>query len=94
MLGFFFFFFIIVLIIILFGATLLHGIIRLILNTLFKAFGLTKKQNYNSPGSYESSRKNSRSTQYKNTKKKPSSRKKIFSEDEGEYVDFEEIKDK
>lgn len=94
MLGFFFFFFIIVLIIILFGATLLQGIIRLILNILFKAFGFSKKQNYNSPGSNESSHKNSHSTHYRNTKKNPSSRKKIFSDDEGEYVDFEEIKDK
>jgi len=78
-LGFIFFF---VLIIIVFGLTIISGVLR----ALF-GFGKRNSTRSNSGNSTDSASQNKkRSAQ--NTPK----RKKVFEEDEGEYVDFEEVK--
>lgn len=81
------FIFIFILVIILFGVSIISSILRAL-------FGLGRRS---------SSRSNSSNTQQqadadynsknKNRKNSSTKRKKIFDDDEGEYVEFEEIKD-
>lgn len=74
------FLFIILLIIFIFGISIISGILRLF-------FGLGRKATRNPGEQHSEHRKSSQSTS------RPKKQKKIFDDDEGEYVDFEEIND-
>lgn len=92
------FFFILILVLFLFGATLLHGIIRWFFTLLFKILGIQNPQDRatHASGNKTSSRRHDHSRRsQKQHGESPSAptRKKIFDNDEGEYVDFEEMKD-
>ncbi len=88
--GFFGFLFVILLVILLFGLTMLHGVIRLVVNIVRSLFGFSGR------GTKTKSRSRQRYYSQQSsphTENKPVNRKKIFAKDEGEYVDFEEIKE-
>lgn len=74
------FLFIILLIIFIFGISIISGILRFF-------FGLGRKTTRNPGEQHSEQRKSSQSTS------RPKKQKKIFDDDEGEYVDFEEIND-
>lgn len=76
------FFFIIILIILIFGLSIISSIFRVF-------FGLGKKGSKSSNRNYSNQQTSSRQETVYEQKK----HKKIFDNDEGEYVDFEEIKD-
>lgn len=75
------FFFIILIIILIFGLSIISSIFRIF-------FGLGKKTYKNSDKNYSDKQNSSQKTAYQQKK-----HKKIFDDDEGEYVDYEEIKD-
>ena len=88
--GFFGLLFVIILVILLFGISMLHGVIRLIIDAVMSLFGMSRRDNRRSrqePG------KNRPGASPYDAKDPNTPRKKIFTKDEGEYVDFEEIKD-
>lgn len=80
------FIFVIFIIILLIGFSLIGGILKFL-------FGLGRRRNtdnqYQGPFNGRTYGNNSRKEPFHSKKK---SRKKVFDEDEGEYVDFEEIK--
>jgi len=80
-LGFVFFF---VLIIIFFGLTILSGILRALFGFGRRNSSSTRSSSTNNEGNYtnENKRGNARNTP---------KRKKVFDDDEGEYVEYEEI---
>ena len=86
-LGLFFFIIIIVLVI---GLSLIRGVLRLIFG-----FGLrTTSQNSQQNRTYQDSyRRNEKESYNNDSSSQAHNRKKIFDDDEGEYVDFEEVKD-
>lgn len=86
MFGFLGFILIFILVIVLFAVALLGNLIRAILGLGRR----TPKQSYsnNSSASQESSYSFSR----KNSENFASNKKKIFADDEGEYVEYEEVK--
>ena len=82
------FFFLIIIIVLIFGLSIISGILRLL-------FGFGRKSS-----SQHTQSRNQQNTYHQEDKKEdagntPSSRnhKKLFDKDEGEYVDFEEVKD-
>ena len=81
MLGFFGFIFIFILLIIIMGVSILNRIIRFVFG--FGKKSTTKQQTYNSSQGEQQERKRTPNR---------TDKRKIFSKDEGEYVDFEEIK--
>lgn len=80
-LGFIFFF---VLIIIFFGLTILSGILRAL-------FGFGRRNSSSARSSSANEGKHTRENKKRNARNTPK-RKKVFDDDEGEYVEFEEIK--
>lgn len=66
----------------------LPSIILSFLSRLLSIFGFRRKNSYYEPGTERSHR----ATDEDRPHKKKDGKKKIFSKDEGEYVDFEEIK--
>lgn len=85
------FFFFIILIVLIIGFSLLSGILRLI-------FGFGRKpesHNRQQQGSntYTNQSRQEGKSYRQETSSKAQNRKKIFDDDEGEYVDFEEVKD-
>lgn len=79
-LGFFFFLIIAILI---FGLSIISGVLKFF-------FGFGKKQG-NQQRTYQSNQQG-REEENRHATQQPN-RKKIFEEDEGEYVDFEEVKE-
>ena len=86
------FFFVIFFFIILLGFLLGFSVLRMLKNILFgsgskqtKTTGQRRQTNGNRSESYSS-------TQNEPESARSNSRKKIFTEDEGEYVDYEEVK--
>lgn len=95
-LGFLFFFILIILVI---GLALISKVIRTILgigrrmttgNASSSANTSSRNSQYNSASSSRSSTENN---SYHQTKQSTSGKKKIFGSDEGEYIDFEEVKE-
>lgn len=83
-LGFFFF---IILIILIIGFSLISGVLKLL-------FGSGRRSETNRQ-QQESHRQSGRRTENRSqaTSRPSPNRKKIFGDDEGEYVDFEEVKE-
>lgn len=88
--GFFGLLFVILLVVILFGITMLHGVIRLIIDSVMSLFGISRRK-YGTRKRSEESRFGTGFQDHTGATSAP--RKKIFAKDEGEYVDFEEIED-
>lgn len=84
-LGFFFF---IILIILIIGFSLISGVLKLL-------FGSRRRGETNRQQQENHRQAQGRTGRHSQTTSRPSSpnRKKIFGDDEGEYVDFEEVKD-
>lgn len=83
------FFLIVIVIVFVIGFSLISGILRLL-------FGFGRKQHYYSGrknGSPRDDSQNNNTHQSSSGYNDPTSRKKIFGDDEGEYVDFEEVKE-
>ena len=80
------FFLIILVIVFVIGFSIISGVLRLL-------FGIGKKQSYYSGKSSENSSQNKHGYQRSSENEDQNIRKKIFGDDEGEYVDFEEIKE-
>lgn len=92
-LGFLFFFILIILVI---GLALISKVIRTILGigrrmTTGNASSSTNTSSRNSQ--YNSSSSSSESNSQRQSNETTSGRKKIFGSDEGEYIDFEEVKE-
>lgn len=88
--GFLGLFFIIILVILLFGITMLHGVIRLVTDAVMSLFGMSRRRN----GTGQKTKENRYGTRRRHKAESSAApSKKIFAKDEGEYVDFEEIKD-
>lgn len=81
-LGFIFFF---VLIIIVFGLTIISGVLRAL-------FGFGKRNSSTRSTSSNSGTNNSTYENKKGNAQDTPKRKKLFDDDEGEYVEFEEVK--
>ena len=67
---------------------ILPSMILSILSRLLSIFGLGRKKNFYEQGTERSGR----AADEEKPRKEKNGKKKIFSKDEGEYVDFEEIK--
>ena len=85
--GIFFFFFLFFLFLIVIGGSLLRGI----LNFLFGRRTRRHQSPYNQDGQQQTGRKSTRSRQ--NASDDNTKCEKIFDKNDGEYVDFEEIKE-
>ena len=85
--GIFFFFFLFFLFLIVIGGSLLRGI----LNFLFGRRTRRHQSSYNQNGQQQTGRQSTRSRQ--NVSDNNTKREKIFDKNDGEYVDFEEIKE-
>ena len=85
--GIFFFFFLFFLFLIVIGGSLLRGI----LNLLFGRRTRHHQSSYNQNGQQQTGRQSTRSRQ--NVSDNNTKREKIFDKNDGEYVDFEEIKE-
>lgn len=85
--GIFFFFFLFFLFLIVIGGSLLRGI----LNLLFGRRTRRHQSSYNQNGQQQTGRQSTRSRQ--NVSDNNTKREKIFDKNDGEYVDFEEIKE-
>ena len=85
--GIFFFFFLFFLFLIVIGGSLL----RSILNLLFGRRTRYHQSPYNQDGQQQTGRKSTRSRQ--NASDNNTKREKIFDKNDGEYVEFEEIKE-
>lgn len=79
MAGIFGFFFIIIIIILVFGISIISGVLRLL-------FGFGRKTTRNSNNHQSGQQEKPQSTS-------SPKHKKIFDKEDGEYVDFEEVKD-
>lgn len=91
-LGFIFFFILIILVI---GLAILSKVIRTVLGVGRRMKG-DESTRYNRSGSASQDFAQSQKTTHKNTRNNTSEGRrkgKVFDEDEGEYVDFEEIKE-
>lgn len=86
-LGLFFFIIIIVLVI---GLSLIRGVLRLFFGFGRRTTSQNSQQNRTYQGSY---RRNEKESYNNDSPSQAHNRKKIFDDDEGEYVDFEEVKD-
>lgn len=84
------FLFIIIIAILIIGVSIIGTVLR-------SVFGLKKRNS--SYSSYNNTKQSSGSSRQQETEEKvagnphPNKRKKLFSKDEGEYVDFEEVKE-
>lgn len=79
------FFLIILALVLVVGFSIINGILRLL-------FGFGRKRNYQrNTGTGHSAGQNKETVQ--NNDQDQTAHKKIFDEDEGEYVDFEEVKE-
>lgn len=78
-------FFFVIIIVLLVGLSLVSSILRLL-------FGFGRKTNRTN-NSHNTNEQTKESTSYNEQKTQTGNRKKIFDDDEGEYVDFEEIKE-
>lgn len=67
---------------------ILPSMILSILSRLLSIFGLGRKKNFYEQGT----ERQNRAADEEKPRKEKNGKKKIFSKDEGEYVDFEEIK--
>jgi hypothetical protein len=85
--GIFFFFFLFFLFLIVIGGSLLRGI----LNFLFGRRTRRHQSSYNQNGQQQTGRQSGHSRQ--NASDNNTKREKIFDKNDGEYVDFEEIKE-
>lgn len=85
--GIFFFFFLFFLFLVVIGGSLLRGI----LNFLFGRRTRRHQSSYNQNGQQQTGRQSGHSRQ--NASDNNTKREKIFDKNDGEYVDFEEIKE-
>ncbi len=96
--GFFGFLLLIIFVVIVLGFALLHSIV----NALLRFFGLSQRTSSggargtnSQSGTYHNDQPgtSSRNSRQKRNTSSPSKGKKIFSDEDGEYVDYEEIKE-
>ncbi|MDR0428142.1 MAG: DUF4834 family protein [Dysgonamonadaceae bacterium] len=84
MIHFLFFIFLLIVFLLIFGISIIQGIIRFLFGGFSNQSSKTREKNYN----------DSKSTNQRNTDQSfRSQSKKIIDSDEGEYIEFEEIKD-
>lgn len=91
MFGFFGFILIIFIVIIFIGLSIVGNIIRLFFKVTRGKSSKEKKQTYTKSEDYESYQDSNQSHKSHN-KSAPGHKRKIFGDDEGEYVDFTEVK--
>lgn len=85
------FFFLIILILVVFGFSILTSIIKVFFG-LGKRTSNRQRNTYTNPNQPNSSTRNN-SAGATHSQPPPQNHKKVFSKDEGEYVEFEEVKE-
>ena len=75
------------------GTSIIRGILNGILGLLLGLFGRPKQSSYGSTGHSQRSSQQAQSQSQQSTSSSGKKRDKIFDKSDGEYVDFEEIKE-
>ena len=93
LLGFFFMLCFVAIVVIAIGTSIIRGILNGILGLLFGLFGRPKQSADGSTGHSQRSGQQGQSQSQQTTSSGGKKRDKIFDKSDGEYVDFEEIKE-